>query len=316
MSQSPSLRSRSGRRHRTRFPSSRSLAADPARRGRRESDSSRGRSSSPAPPDRFRAIPCRKRQERSTRQAPRRSRFYASTFSPSSSYRSRLAFERRRAVGMKALDRLEAPGLSLFALGFAPADRLPIRRQDQPRAGIGDLDAVAARLIDIEEECLLHRMFMRAGLDEDSGFEENVGGAQHVLAAVEGEGDVMEAAADAMRFERIGEIVALVGAGQPHAGFDAAIEHDLLGQAEAERLLEKFAIGADVLGEAVEMVDPADIDAARRKALRLVLQSRPQGLGRLVPLRLIIELQQMPVWIAELIGGAVAEFAFAPAHAE
>src|SRR5581483_5669288 len=102
--------------------------------------------------------------------------------------RSRLAFERRRAMRMEALDRLEAPGLSLFALGFAPADRLPIRREDQPRAGIGDLDAVAARLIDIEEEGLLHRMFVRAGLDEDSGFEENVGGAQDFLAAVEREG--------------------------------------------------------------------------------------------------------------------------------
>src|SRR5579883_488441 len=317
MSQSPSPRSRSGRRHRTRFPSSRSLVAKSARRGRRESAFSKGRSSSPARPDRFRAIPCRKREERSTKRAPRRSKSYSSTFFPPiSSDRSCLAFERRRAMRMEALDRLEAPGLSLLALGFAPADRLPIRRQDQSSAGTGDFDAVAARLIDIEEKGLLHRMFVRAGLDEDAGFEENVGGAQDFLAAVERESDVMKAAADAMRFERVSEIVALVGASQPHAGFDAAIEHDLLGQAEAERLFEKFAIGADVLGEAVEVVDPADIDAARRKALRLVLQSRPQRLGRLVPFGFVVELQQMPVGIAELVGRTMAEFIVAPAYAE
>src|SRR5579872_564077 len=127
---------------------------------------------------------------------------------------------------------------------------------------------------------------------------------------------MMEAAADAMRFERVGEIVALVGASQPHAGFDAAIEHDLLREAEAERLLEKLAIGADVLGEAVEVVDSADIDATRGKALRLVLQGRPQRVGGLVPLRLVIELQKMPIRIAELIGRAVAEFIVAPADAE
>jgi hypothetical protein len=39
-----------------------------------------------------------------------------------------LVRQRRRAVGMKTLDRLQAPGLPLFALLLRPGDRLPVRR--------------------------------------------------------------------------------------------------------------------------------------------------------------------------------------------
>ena len=48
----------------------------------------------------------------------------------------------------------------------------------------------------------------------------------------------MKSAGDAVRFPGIGEVVALVGAGQPHPCFLAVVEHDLLGQAEAEALLK------------------------------------------------------------------------------
>src|ERR1700753_1789118 len=68
-----------------------------------------------------------------------------------------LARTRRRPVGVKRLDRLQAPGLALLALLLGPDDRLPVGRQDQPRAGVGDLDAVAAGLVDIEEESLVDR---------------------------------------------------------------------------------------------------------------------------------------------------------------
>ena len=61
------------------------------------------------------------------------------------------------------------------------------------------------------------------------------------------------------------------------------------------------------------MVEPAHIDAARREALRLVLQRRTQGRRRLVPFRLVVKLDQMPVRIAETEGRAVAEFALMPA---
>src|SRR5215475_3510389 len=89
--------------------------------------------------------------------------------------------DRRRAVGVERLDRLEAPGVALLALLLGPHDRLPVGRQDQPRAGIGDLDAVAARLVDIKEERLLDRVLVRASLDEHAVLQEHVGGEQHLL---------------------------------------------------------------------------------------------------------------------------------------
>src|SRR5882757_1897249 len=102
--------------------------------------------------------------------------------------------DRRRAVGMERLDRLQAPGLALLALLLGPHDRFPVRRQDEAGAGVGDLDPIAARLVDIEEEGLLDGVFVRTGLDVDAVLLKDVGGAQHVLAAVERIGDVMETA--------------------------------------------------------------------------------------------------------------------------
>src|SRR5437588_11621555 len=89
-----------------------------------------------------------------------------------------VASNRRRAVGVKRLDGLQSPRLPLFALLLGPYDRLPVRCQDQPRAGIGDLDAIAAGLVDIEKEGLLDRMLVRTGLDIDVVLEKNVRGAQ------------------------------------------------------------------------------------------------------------------------------------------
>ena len=89
---------------------------------------------------------------------------------------------RRGAVGVERLDGLEAPGLALPAFGLGPADRLPVRRQHQPRAGAGDFDAIAARLVHIKKERLLHRVLVRPGLDIDTRFQKNVGSAQDVLA--------------------------------------------------------------------------------------------------------------------------------------
>jgi hypothetical protein len=42
-------------------------------------------------------------------------------------------------------------------------DGFPVRRQDQPRAGIGDLDPVAAGLVEIEEERLLDGVLAESG---------------------------------------------------------------------------------------------------------------------------------------------------------
>jgi hypothetical protein len=119
-----------------------------------------------------------------------------------------------------------------------------------------------------------------------------------------------------MRFARIGEVVALVRGGQPHAGLGAVVEHDLLGETKAERLLEELAIGLDVRGQAVEVVKPAHVHAPARDALRLILQGGPQIFRRLVPLGLVVDLQQVAVRIVELVGRTMAQFALVPTDPE
>src|ERR1700760_622230 len=105
-----------------------------------------------------------------------------------------MPFNWRRAVGVKGCDGLQSPRLPFLAFLLGPDDRLPVRRQDQPRPGIGDFDPVAAGLIDVEKEGLLDRMLVRAGLDIDPVLEKDVGGAQDVFAAVERVSEMMEAA--------------------------------------------------------------------------------------------------------------------------
>src|SRR6202035_2161971 len=180
-------------------------------------------------------------------------------------------------------------------------------------AGIGDLDAVPARLEDVKKKGLLHGVLMRSGFDRDAGFEKDIGRAKNILAAVERISDVVEAPFHAMRLLRVGEVVALIRCREPHARFLARIEHDLLGEAKAEIFLKELSIGAHIHGEAIEMIEPSHIDTARRKPLSLVLQRRPQRLWRLIPLRLVVKLDDMPVRVVETIGGAVPQFALMPA---
>src|ERR1041385_556792 len=123
------------------------------------------------------------------------------------------------------------------------------------RAGAGDLHPIAARFINIKEEGLLDCVLVRTGFDEHAVLQKDIGGAQNVLAAIERISDVMEAALGAGVVARIGEVVALVRGGHPHAGFAAVVEYDLFGEAEAEIVLEELAVGLDVDGEPVEMMD-------------------------------------------------------------
>src|SRR5229473_4107785 len=111
---------------------------------------------------------------------------------------------------MKRLDRLQPPRLALLALFLGPDDRLPVGCEDEAGAGVGDFDAVAAGLVDVEEEGLLDRVLVRAGLDVDSVLQKDVGGAQNLLAAVERVGDVMKAALLAVMVAGVGKVVALV----------------------------------------------------------------------------------------------------------
>src|SRR4051794_17939266 len=68
---------------------------------------------------------------------------------------------RRRPMGVERLDGLQPPGLALLALFLGPDDRLPVRREDEAGAGVGDFDAVAPGLVDVEEEGLLDRVLVR-----------------------------------------------------------------------------------------------------------------------------------------------------------
>src|SRR3569832_143475 len=115
-----------------------------------------------------------------------------------------LVLHHRRSVGVERLDRLQSPGLALLALFLGPGDRLPVGRKYQFRAGIRHFDAVAAGLVVVEEERLLHRVHVRAGLDEDAVLEEDVGGEQYLLARIQRVVDVMEAAVYAGVVARIG----------------------------------------------------------------------------------------------------------------
>ncbi|MNV87866.1 hypothetical protein D3C71_1820230 [compost metagenome] len=130
---------------------------------------------------------------------------------------------------MEGFDGFEAPGLAALPLGFGPGDGFPIWRQDQPCPGIGQLDPVARRFPDIEEERALDGMLVRAGFDMDPVFEEDVGGAQDVLALVGGIGDVMEAPVATAMFLGAGQIIGLVIDGEPAAAQPAVVEPDLLG---------------------------------------------------------------------------------------
>src|SRR5947209_5556039 len=78
------------------------------------------------------------------------------------SRKASMALDGRRAVRVERFDGLQPPGLTLGPLGFAPHDRLPIRRKDKPGPCIGDLDAIAAGFVDVKKERLLYRVFVRA----------------------------------------------------------------------------------------------------------------------------------------------------------
>ena len=85
-------------------------------------------------------------------------------------------------MGVEGLDGLQAPRLPLGPLGLGPVDGRPVRGQDQPRPGGAGLDAVAAGLVDLEEEGLLDGVLVRARLDEHAVVQGQVGGAKDALA--------------------------------------------------------------------------------------------------------------------------------------
>ena len=65
--------------------------------------------------------------------------------------------QRRRAMGVEALNCLEPPRLSFLPLRFRPPNWLPVRRKNETGPGIRNFDAISAGLIDVEKERLVSR---------------------------------------------------------------------------------------------------------------------------------------------------------------
>src|SRR5690606_5162690 len=128
--------------------------------------------------------------------------------------------------------------------------------------------------------------------------------------------DVVEAARCTGRILGDGHLVPLVVRGEPRALLRAVVEHDPLGKAHTERLLQRHAAGADVDGEQVDVVEPAEVAASRREPRGLVLQGRFRLRGRLVPLDVPDQLHDMAIGRAEAVGPAVPLVTVDPADTE
>src|SRR5690606_36172854 len=202
------------------------------------------------------------------------------------------------------------------AFRLRPGDGLPVRGEDEPGARVAQLDAIASRLVHVQEERLLDGVLVRPGLDEDAVVEEDVGGAEDVLAGVGRERDVVEASAAARPVPRVDEVVGLVGEREPASGDGAVVQADLLGGVPAQHVPQELGARLDLGGQEVDVVEAADAHAHRRVRLRLVLQGRRQLRRRLVPLRLPVDLQLVPVRVAEHVGRADAGVAVAPPDPE
>src|ERR1700760_514076 len=227
-----------------------------------------------------------------------------------------LSLNRRGAVGVEGLDRLQAPGLALGPFGLGPGDRAPVRRQHQPCDRIAQLDPVPARLVDVEEERLLDGVLVRSGLDENPVVQADVGGPDDVLARVRRERDVVQAPARPGPVARVHQVVALVGEVQPLRGDRAVVELDLLGDPPAEHIADEVPVRRHVLGQVVDVVEAPDADAAPRVGLGLVLQRRLELIGRRVPLGLPVQLELVPVRVVEQVGRPDTGVAVLPGDAQ
>src|SRR5215469_11041111 len=140
----------------------------------------------------------------------------------------------RGAVSVERPDRRQAPRLAFGPIGLRPGNRRPVRREYQPRARVAQLDAVASRLVDVQEERLLNGVLVRPGLDEHARVEADVRRPEHVLPGVGREGDVMQPPARTGPVVGVHEVVGLLGEVRPLGRNRAVIEHDLLGYPPAE----------------------------------------------------------------------------------
>src|SRR6266540_892931 len=185
-----------------------------------------------------------------------------------------------RAVGVEALDRVDAPELTATTLLLRPHNRLEVRVVDEVAAG-RHLDPVSSRLVDVDEEALSDRVLRGRRLDVDAVVDEEVGRAEALLARVHPEGEVVEPAAGAVHVGDVDQLVRRDREAEPRARLGAIVELDPLVQAVPEHLLRELAVPAHVRREHVDVVEPLDRGAPADVALRLVAPRGPEVLGRL-----------------------------------
>ena len=127
---------------------------------------------------------------------------------------------------------------------------------------------------------------------------------------------MVEPARRAVGVRDVDELVRGDREAQPGARLGPVVELDPLVQAVAEHVLGERAVRADVRRQQVDVVEPLDRRAPADVALRLVPPRRPQVLGRLVALRLVVELEDVPVGVGEAVRPAVADVPVDPAEPE
>src|SRR4029453_8293727 len=108
------------------------------------------------------------------------------------------------------------------------------------------------------------------------------------------------------------DVVGLLAGGKPNPRLGAVVEHDLLGEPEAEVLLEEGTVVRGLDGEEVDMVEVADACPAPRIALRLVLEGGTELRRRDVALGLPEQLEAVPVGVEEAVRGPMADVAVEP----
>src|SRR5699024_7613220 len=168
----------------------------------------------------------------------------------------------RSAVGMKRWHCLHSPSLTLGAFRVGPVDHWLVRIQNQPCPGVGELDAVAARLPNVVEEGLVDRMVLGTISGVAALFEKVVCSFESVFACVRGEGQMVEAAALTGPVIGVYDVVGFLRESEPSCCVAAFIKFDLLGFPRLHDVVPEIARGMYICRQVVNVVETSGIDSA------------------------------------------------------
>ena len=154
------------------------------------------------------------------------------------------------------------PRLALGAITLGPDHARLVGRVHQAPAA-GDLDAVAAGLVAVEEEALRDVVLGGGELHEHLVLDPDVGGAQAFLARVDPERRVVQAPVGAVRCVGVPGVDQLVCGDRhrhPRPAQAPVIELDALVLAVPERVHAEVALSANVPRQDVQVVEALDRD--------------------------------------------------------